>query len=481
MKWLVSLLVLLIPDSAFVTAQTKYEPLKSSVVFTHVAVIDTAGASVQPDMTVVIVGDHIAEVSRSTEVNVPKSTQVIDARGKFLIPGLWDMHVHTFTHNPRSTRNWYFPLLIANGVTGVRDMWTTSDDFPQIVQWRKGLADGNFLGPRYGAVGWLVDGPDPIWPNSDVVSTPEEARNFVRRVKAAGIDFIKVYWKLPREEYLAIADESKKLGTPFAGHVPFLISAAEASDAGQKSIEHLTNVDIGCSTKEQELLAVPAEKWGPPQDKETLATYDPEKCQQLLERFARNQTWQVPTSWMFFEGRALLRDQFATDPRSKYVPARVRALWQQQRAAPWTGLPPTNDDPAERQDRRHRKRQRALTIIGMMNRTGVPLMAGTDLGNPFVLPGFNLHDELAIFVEAGLTPGEALKTATYNPAKFLGMLDLLGSIQKGKLADIVLLDANPLEDIHNTKKIQAVVLNGRYLDRAALDKLLANAPAISNP
>ena len=477
MKWLVSLLVLLIPDSAFVSAQTKQELPKGPLVLTHAAVIDTAGALVQQDMTVVIVGDHIADLGKAAEVTVPSSPHVIDARGKFLIPGLWDMHVHTFTHNPRSTRTWYFPLFIANGVTGVRDMWTTSDDFPQIVQWRKGLADGDFFGPRYGAVGWLVDGPDPIWPNADVVSTPQEARNFVRRVKAAGIDFIKVYWKLPREEYLAIADESKKLGTSFAGHVPFIISPAEASDAGQKSIEHLTNVDIGCSTKEQELLAVPAEKWGPPQDKETLATYDPQKCQQLLERFARNQTSQVPTSWMFSEGRVFLRDHFAADVRSKYVPASVRARWQQQGASPWTGLPPTNDHSSERQELRHRKREQARAIIALMNRAGVPLMAGTDLANPFVLPGFNLHDELALFVQAGLTPGDALKTATCNPAKYLDMQDRLGTVEKGKLADLVLLDANPLEDIHNTQKIRAVVLNGRYLDRAELDKLLADAEA----
>jgi len=422
----------------------------------------------------VIVGDHIAALGKAAAVSMPKSAQVVDGRGRFLIPGLWDMHVHTFTHNPRSTRLWYFPLSVANGVTGVRDMWTVGDDFPQVVQFRKALSDGSFLGPRYGAVGWLIDGPEPIWPNSDVVSTPQQARDFVHKVRTAGLYFVKVYWQLGRAEYFAIADESKKLGISFAGHVPFVVSASEASDAGQKSIEHLTNVDIGCSTKEKELLLVPAKMWGPAQDKETLESYDPQKCQHLLESFARNQTWQVPTSWMFFEGRVALRDHFVEDARSRYVPASVRADWQQQQDAPWTGLPPSTDTRQE-QELRQQKRQQALAIIGMMNKTGVPLMAGTDLGNVFVLPGFNLHDELALFVRGGLTPAEALKTATYNPAKFLGMLDRLGTIEKGKLADLVLLDANPLEDIHNTQKIRAVVLNGRYLDRAALDKLLAEA------
>jgi len=118
-----------------------------------------------------------------------------------------------------------------------------------------------------------------------------------------------------------------------------------------------------------------------------------------------------------------------------------------------------------------------LTVVGMMNKAGVPMMAGTDLANPFIYSGFSLHDELALFVEAGLTPGEALKTATYNPAKFLGMLDRLGTVEKGKIADLVLVDANPLEDIRNTQKIRAVVMNGRYLDRPALDKMLADAAA----
>lgn len=175
------------------------------IAFAHVAVIDTNTASVLPDMTVVIVRDHIASVERTATASVPKDALVIDGRGKFLMPGLWDMHVHTFRHSPRSTNTWYFPLFIANGVTGVRDMWTSSDDFPQVVQFRKGVADGSFLGPRYGAVAWPVDGPDPIFPNSYVVKTPEEARDFVRKAKASGVDFVKVYQKLPREEYLAIA------------------------------------------------------------------------------------------------------------------------------------------------------------------------------------------------------------------------------------------------------------------------------------
>jgi len=430
-------------------------------------VIDTANASIQQDMTVFIVGDHIADVGKAAEIKVPKSVQVVDARGKFLIPGLWDMHVHTFRHSPRSTNTWYFPLFIANGVTGVRDMWTTGDDFPQVVQFRKDLADGSFLGPRYGAVAWTVDGPEPIFPNSDVVTTPQEARDFVHRVKASGVDFVKVYQKLRREEYVAIVDEAKKVGIPFVAHMPWVISASQASDDGARSIEHLSNVDIGCSAREQEWLET--KEWGPQQAKVMLETYDQKKCEQLAQKFAQNETWQVPTSWLFLTDRTHLRDLLTTDPRAKYLPSDVRARWQER-------LPKPETSP-QQVEQRHKNQQERLTIIAMMNKAGVPMLAGTDVGNPFLFPGFSLHEELTTFVQAGFTPGEALKTATFNAAKFLGMLDRLGTVEKGKLADLVLLDANPLEDIHNTQKIHAVVLNGRYLDRAALDKLLVDAAA----
>jgi imidazolonepropionase-like amidohydrolase len=165
--------------------------------------------------------------------------------------------------------------------------------------------------------------------------------------------------------------------------------------------------------------------------------------------------------------RTHLHDLLTTDPRAKYLPADVRADWQQR-------LPRLETSPQQEEHRQRNQRER-LTIIAMMNKAGVPMMAGTDVGNPFLFPGFSLHEELTTFVQAGLTPGEALKTATYNPARFLGILDRLGTVEKGKLADLVLLDANPLEDIRHTQKIRAVCLNGRYLDRLALDRVLADA------
>ncbi len=354
MKPLYPLLVLF---TSLLNLQSNYEIHRVSIVFTNVAVIDTAGALLQEDMPVVVLGDYITDGGKASQLKPPRHARVIDGHGKFLIPGLWDMHIHTFRHNPRSTDLWFFPLFIANGVTGVRDMWTTGDDFPSVVQWRKGLADGTFLGPRFGAVGWLVDGPEPFWPNSDVVSTPQQAREFVQRVKSVGVDFVKVYWKLPREEYFAIADESNKLGIPFAGHVPFVISAAEASDAGQKTIEHLLNVDLGCSTKEDELLQ--AKVWGAEQANQMLGTYDEQKCEHLMKKFVRNQTWQVPTL-------VVHEVTSPSDPRLKYVPASTRAARNKQAA---------NETLSEKQKEVAKKvSANRLKLTAAMAKAGVPLL-----------------------------------------------------------------------------------------------------------
>jgi amidohydrolase family protein len=437
----------------------------SMLAIKNVSVIDVKNSKVERDRIVIITGNKITFVGAKTKI--PDGATIVDATGKYLMPGLWDMHVHTFINSFHATNSWFFPLFIANGVTGVRDMWTTGDAFAQVLQFRRGMADGSFLGPRYGAVGWLVDGPAPFWRGSDTVTTPQEAREFVHRVKAAGIDFVKVYWKLPREEYFAIADESKKVGIPFAGHVPFAVSLAEASDAGQRTIEHLAQLYVSCSSKEYEWMRSKDQNPEPitSQIIELIDTYDPRKCKNLLEHLAHNQTWVVPTAVMFLRDRSLAT--LSRDPRAKYLPANISSLWQQVLAKMGN----------EQNERRMRE---GLVVLGELNKAGVPLMTGTDVPNPLVYPGFSLHDELALFVQAGLTPGEALKTATYNPAKFLGVLDSLGTIEKGKLADLVLLDANPLEDISNTKKINAVVLNGHFLDRKALDELLAVAEATAN-
>ena len=463
------LLIILLSISVVTQAQRKAEVQPRRLVLTHATVLDMTGALSKSDMTVVIAGNRITAVGKSSHIRIPKNAGVVDAKGQFLIPGLWDMHVHIFNNSsgPVGTNNkdWYFPLMIANGVTGVRDMWTDPDDLKLVRQWQRDIQAGDMLGPRIAPSSSIVDGVPTQLPNMLGVSTPEEARRAVRMLKDAGAGFIKVYWNLSPEAYYAIVNEAKKLGIPIAGHVPYTISAAAASDAGQKSIEHLTGVFDTCSTKEAELQK--ARELTPALAEEMWRTQDEQKCRALFRRFAKNGTWHTPTIALHRMLKFRTEQDFKSDVRLRYVPIDTVQEW----------LKPAREGESVDLETRKARLQKQLEYVGAMHKEGVRLLAGTDIGNPFLFPGFSLHDELELFVQAGLTPLEALKTATVNPAKYLGLSDTLGSIEKGKLADLVLLEANPLEDIRNTQKIAAVVVNGRYISKPELQKMVLDVEA----
>jgi imidazolonepropionase-like amidohydrolase len=283
--------------------------------------------------------------------------------------------------------------------------------------------------------------------------------------------------KLSRPVFLAIADEAKKQGLPFAGHVPAALTAAEASDAGQKSIEHLTSVDIECSSQAIELReawdrallgadgAVYARDATRAQTR-ALDSLDGKRCQALAERFARNGTWHDPTLVVLRAVAFGNHDSLTKDSRLRYMPSAIRDSWNVSRNELWKGITP--DDFAAAQ----RVFPRFLEVVRILHRAGVKLLAGSDPPVPYCFPGFSLHDELGLFVQAGLTPLEALQAATRNPAEFLGLRDSLGTVERGKLADLVLLDADPLADIAHTRQIAAVVANGRLLERFELQQML---------
>lgn len=434
---------------------------ESPLVFTHVNVIDATGAPVKQDMTVVVAGQQIIEVGKSGDVRVPKGAHTVEGRDKYLIPGLWDMHVHEIFGDWLPRVENIIPLLfVANGITGVRDM---GGDLEPLKKWRADIAAGKMLGPRMVIAGPMLDGPVPQFPSSAPVSNAADGRRWVDDLKNGGADFIKIQSLIPRDGYFAAAQEAKKLGIVFAGHVPDAVRAVEVSNAGQKSIEHLTGVFEGCSTVEDELMKQPR---GPGRGR-YLATYDPERAKALIALFVKNQTWQAPTL-VWEHGQWLIEEtNSGTDPLDKYAPA----AWKGRTWPMFTKdiVEHYSTDPLP--DRQNFV-QKELDMVGEMHRAGLPFLAGTDTAAGVrVYPGFSLHDELAFFVRAGFTPMEALQTATRNPSLYLGLPDT-GTIEKGKRADLVLLDANPLEDIHNTRKIQSVVLAGRYLSRGDLDELL---------
>lgn len=438
-------------------------------VINHVNIIDVTGSPIQSDMTVVIMGNRIIMLEKTSKVRTPANAFVIEASGKYLIPGLWDMHVHVFNNiSKREPDTLDFSMYIANGVTGIREMWTQIDAMPQVGLWRKQFSEGTYTIPRIGAVGTMIDGSPSRWRNSDTTTTEAGARQFVRQAKAAGIDFVKVYDRLPRTAYFAIADECKKQQIDFAGHIPNRITLREAAEAGQKSIEHLTGIRINfeddCSALLADLkkeLPDSIAKGSPsvPIMEQVMELCDVQKAFTLYRLMAKMNVWHCPTTTLY-KRYATDTAIIFNDPRLRYVSEAERSLWKKQ-----TGSRMRGGDSAYI--------KRVFTHLALMKRAGIHFLAGTDVDNDYLYPGFSLHDELELFVKAGFTPLEALQTATINPAKFLGISDSLGTIQIGKIADMLLLDANPIEDITNTQLIQAVFVNGRYLPKQTLQAMLA--------
>ncbi len=467
MKSSIAAFLFLVAGAVTAAARERPAPIFA---LTHVTVIDATGSPPLPDMTVVIENGRIADLGKSGAVRVPRHAAIIEAHGKYLIPGLWDMHVHTIFGDwlPRNERV-TLPLFVANGITGVRDM---GSDLEAVKQWRDRIAAGLLIGPRMVIAGPMLDGPIPRFPSSAPVAGAADARRIVDDLKARGVDFIKIQSLIPRDGYFAAADEAKKVGITFVGHVPDAVRASEASDAGQRSIEHFTGIFEGCSTLEDQLIK------GPKSVGVNVSTFDPARARRLIEQMARNQTWQVPTL-VWERGQWLIDDiDLKNDPLLQYAPA----AWKDRTWPMFVKDIVATMDTDPLPIRQHFV-QMELDMTLAMFRAGVPFMAGTDTAaGVHIFPGFSLHDELALFVRAGLTPLEALQTATRNPAVFLGRLGEMGTVEKGKLADLVLLDASPLEDIGNTRRIRAVILAGRYFPRRDLDRMLREvAQAAAEP
>jgi len=423
----------------------------------HVTVINVVTGEELKDQTVRIENGRIVSVAPTQESDAALPG-AIDAQGQYLIPGLWDMHVHV--HDTSE-----LPLYIANGVTGIRIMSGEKNTAAMRAELARQKPS-----PEIYLASAIVDGSPAFWPGSIVVNKPAEARRAVDEIKAGGADFVKVYNNIPREAYLALADQAKQRHISFVGHVPDAVTVQEASAAGQRSIEHLQGIALGCSKRQDALandlargtffvrrLEIEGEAYG---------SIDQAKCQALFAEFRHNETWQVPTLSVLRIWGLLEYSSVTSDPRLAYVDRKSRERWEER---------------IQPQRRRWTEPQYKLArtifsvdkqIVNAMSKAGVPIMAGTDALNPFCFPGFSLHDELALMVEAGLTRLAALQAATINPAKFLGRTAELGTVAAGKIANLVLLRADPLADIHNTTQIQAVWLQGAYFDHDHLVRML---------
>ena len=373
---------------------------------TDVALIDVTSAATQVSRTVVLAGGVIERIGPTEMVDVPPETLVIPGSNHWLIPGLWDMHVHT-AHPDQDIRSY-----LAHGVTGVRDMGGANPDNPPAgsfsVPWprlrvvRDAIRAGTSRGPQMVAAGVMLDGPEP-WPGTLGVADPAAGREIVRWLREQDVDFVKVGTGITPDCYRAVVAEARRLGLSVAGHVPEAMTAIEVADLGQRSIEHVMGLPADCFTD-----PIP----GP-------------GCDAALHALAASGVWSVPT----------------------LVAWKAAALGDDRR------LPDADPDSFAR----------LLAVVGAMHGAGIPILTGSDCGVPDVVPGASLHQELGLLVEAGLSPREALAAATTGPARFLGISATHGTIEVGKRADLVLLAADPLDDISNTARISAVLVGGHLI------------------
>ena len=435
------------------------------LVLSNVTVVDVRTGTLRPDQTVIIEGNHIAFAGPNKSAEYSRHAHVVNCRNLFAIPGLWDMHVHlVFGDWFPDAQEISLPLFVANGVTGVRDM---GSELGIVKGWRNEIETGRLIGPRIRTSGPMLDGPKPRFPSSIAIATPDDARRAVADLKRSGADFIKLQSLVPRDAVFAIADEAKKQEIAFEGHVPDSVRASEMSEAGMKSFEHLIGIFEGSSPAEDDFLK------GNKTEGRFLTTHDSARAASLAAILAKNETWQCPTLVWERGGNLIDASDFSKDTRVKYVPASWRTkTWK------WFTDEITQGYGTDDLATRRKFIEKELEVVRMLHKAGVPFLAGTDTpAGVHIFPGFSLHEELQCFVAAGFTPLEALQTATLNPARFLGMEDQLGTVEKGKLADLVLLSANPLVDIANTQKVAGVVSNGHYFSRGDLDKMLTRVVA----
>lgn len=446
----------------------------------NITVIDAAKGA-RANVDVVFDGAKIISVAAHTDGS-DGAGSVLDGTGKFLIPGLWDAHVH-LAFTPGLDHGTFFPLSLAYGVTSLRD---TGGQLNLLAEARA-LAKSDPLTPNLFVAGPLIDGPLRVYdgrsanfPNLSVgTATPEEGRAIVDALADAGVDLIKAYEMLPEDVFRAIVDQASSHDLPVAAHIPLSMTAQGAVEAGAADFQHLRNLEFSCAGMSDDLhherLTLLEENNAPhagalrsqihkAQRTKAIAAQDSAACSDLIKTLADNNVFQTPTLAV----TRLFGHQLYAQPRwqetYKYVPAKIGEGWLERSIKIPSG--PQSAETRQFDDW-------VQSMVKRLGDAGVRIMAGTDAPIAFLTPGASLHEELAMLVEAGLTPLQALDAATLAPAEFFGLDDEMGLIAPDMLADMVILTANPLDDIRSTLKISTVIKSGNVIDRAALDAFLA--------
>ncbi|MBK5279605.1 MAG: amidohydrolase family protein [Bacteroidia bacterium] len=431
--------------------------------------------------TLIIKDGKILRIASTSDLKLSKKNTIQDGAGKYLMPGLWDAHIH-FGYIEALAPS-MFDLFIAYGITSVRD----TGGRLEFVKYWKDLALANPTdAPRVMIAGPLLDGMPNVYDGSDAEHPPlsvglptvYDVSKQVSMLDSAGVDFLKAYEMLTPEQFAVITKYANENKLKVSGHVPLSMDVISASNGGLNSMEHLRNLELSCATNSKELLAQrlqllndgrkdPGGKLRSSihqaQRQTAIENYDEQKANEILNVFAKNQTWQIPTLTLYtvFITKPFMQDQWQKS--FTYLPDSISQVWNASIEKVMNSEVPTFS-------RQYSKWMSAM--VGKINRAGIGIMAGTDTPIGYLTPGLSLHEELELLVSSGLTPLEAIETATLNPARYFNLENEVGSIKETMWADLLILDANPLESIGNTKRINAVIKQGKMYDRAKLDQVL---------
>ncbi|MCJ8165920.1 amidohydrolase family protein [Pontibacter sp. E15-1] len=450
------------------------QPSTHDLVITNANVVDVVSGKVFPGKTLLVDAGVITDITDTKPGKTYKSDTTIDAQGKYIIPGLWDNHIHLRGGMALEEENKrLLPLYIANGITTVRD--AGGDLYPAIRQWRDEIAAEKLVGPRIISAGPKLDGPNPIWEGSIPVATVADVPAALDSLQRLGVDFVKIYDStISGEVFLAIVEQAEARGMKTSGHMPFTITLGEAIDRGLDITEHLYYAFKAGSAQEDSLTALVRKSTYTDQPIGfytalgwVYSSYDTTTARQFFQRMAKANTAVVPTLHISRVLNNLQQDDHSTDDYLAYIGPGIQQTYARR------------FDSAKRQSAETVQFMRDLnarfhTMVPAMQQAGVTLLAGSDAGayNSYVYPGESLHKELELLVEAGLTPAQALRTATINGANVMGKAQQYGSVQQGKVADLVILDNNPLENISHTQGIHTVIFGGKVYTAEELEHLL---------
>lgn len=469
---LLSLIAVLLCIAYITPAQTRDKVY--TLLITNANIVDIDNNRIVANHTLAISSDTIQAIGNTRNFSKYKAHRYVNAGGKYIIPGLWDMHVHFRGGDTLIRENKaLFPLFLAHGITTVRDCG--GDIAPAVIAWRKQLESGLLISPRILTSGPKLDGFKSSWPGSLEVETPDQIAKALDSLQKLKVDFVKIYdSRISREAYLEIIRQAEKRGMKTTGHMPFTVKLTEAVEQGLDASEHLFYVFKACSAKEDSItqLIQTRQQTDKPIGLFTALpllydTYDNATAEKLFNQLAQKKVAVIPTLFVSRTMAELKQMQHSRDSLLAYIDPKIQATYQSR-----VNSAKRQSDEATQFLKKFDTKSNSMILP--MYKAGVQIIAGSDCGafNSFVYPGSSLHEELKLLVAAGLTPAQALRTATINGAKFMGLDGFYGSIQVGKSADLVILDSNPLTDINAVSRVNAINSKSRFYTKKDLVGLL---------